>query len=59
MVWPDERGWWCFGCSRGGRIFDLASLLAHGAWGRELRGDAFVAAIELARAALGGEAERR
>jgi hypothetical protein len=22
-----ERGWWCFGCARGGRIYDLASLL--------------------------------
>jgi hypothetical protein len=19
-----ERGWWCFGCSRGGRIYNLA-----------------------------------
>jgi hypothetical protein len=29
-----EQGWWCFGCSRGGRIFDLASLMSGGAWGR-------------------------
>jgi hypothetical protein len=31
-----EQGWWCFGCSRGGRIYDLASLMAGGAWRREL-----------------------
>jgi signal transduction histidine kinase len=37
-----EQGWWCFGCQRG-RIYDLASLLSGGAWGRELRGrDALV-----------------
>jgi hypothetical protein len=47
-----DRGWWCFGCSRGGRIFDLASLLAGGPWGRELRQDAFARARELAVAAL-------
>jgi hypothetical protein len=28
-----EQGWWCFGCSRGGRIYDLASLMSGGAWG--------------------------
>jgi hypothetical protein len=48
-----ERGWWCFGCARGGRIYDLASLLGGGPWGGELRGQAFVAAVELARATLG------
>jgi hypothetical protein len=36
-----EQGWWCFGCARGGRIYDLASLMAGGSWGRELRGEAF------------------
>jgi CHC2-type zinc finger protein/DNA primase RepB-like protein len=40
-VWPDERGWWCFGCSRGGGIYDLASLLAGGPWGRALKGQHF------------------
>ena len=35
-----ERGWWCFGCARGGGVVDLASLLEGGPWGRELRGDA-------------------
>ncbi len=41
-VWPDaERGWWCFGCSRGGGIYDLASLLAGGPSGAALRGTAF------------------
>jgi hypothetical protein len=47
-----ERGWWCFGCCRGGRVYDLASLLAGGPWGRELRHDAFARARELAAAAL-------
>jgi hypothetical protein len=23
-----EQGWWCFGCARGGRIYDLASLMS-------------------------------
>jgi hypothetical protein len=36
-----EAGWFCFGCSRGGRIFDLASLLIGGPWGADLRGEAF------------------
>jgi hypothetical protein len=39
-----EAGWFCFGCNRGGRIFDLASLLIGGPWGADLRGDAFRAA---------------
>jgi hypothetical protein len=46
-------GWCCFGCQRGGRIYDLASLLAGGAWGRDLRGEAFRSARELVAAALG------
>jgi hypothetical protein len=28
-----EQGWWCFGCARGGHIYDLASLLLGGPWG--------------------------
>jgi hypothetical protein len=47
-----ERGWWCYGCARGGRIYDLASLLAGGPCGERLRGDAFRAARELVAAAL-------
>ena len=47
-----EQGWWCFGCSRGGRIYDLASLMTGGAWGRELRGEAFRSARELVAAAV-------
>jgi RepB DNA-primase from phage plasmid len=47
------RGWWCYGCSRGGRLYDLATLLNGGPWGRELRHDAFTRARELAAAALG------
>ncbi len=47
-----EQGWWCFGCARGRRIYDLASLLSGGPWRRELRGEAFRAARELVAAAL-------
>jgi hypothetical protein len=47
-----EQGWWCFGCQRGGRIYDLASLLAGGSWGRDLRGEAFRSARELVAAAM-------
>jgi hypothetical protein len=47
-----EQGWWCFGCARGGRIYDLASLMSCGAWGRELRGEAFRCARELVEAAV-------
>jgi hypothetical protein len=53
QVYPEaEQGWWCFGCQRGGRIYDLASLLAGGAWGRHLRGEVFRSARELVAAAL-------
>jgi RepB DNA-primase from phage plasmid len=48
-----QRGWWCFGCARGGRIYDLASLLQGGPWGRELRGEPFRRARELVRERLG------
>jgi hypothetical protein len=48
-----EQGWWCFGCGRGGRAYDLGSLLVGGPWGRDLRGEAFRAARELVVAALG------
>ncbi len=33
-----ERGWFCFGCRRGGSIYDFAALL----WGAEPRGPDFV-----------------
>lgn len=33
--------WWCFGCERGGGVYDLASLLEGGPWGSELRGAGF------------------
>lgn len=42
-VWPDGRGWWCFGCGRGGGVYDLAALLAGGPWGRDLSGAHFIA----------------
>jgi hypothetical protein len=42
MVYRDPGdGWWCYGCSRGGTIYDLASSLEGGAWGRDLRGQDF------------------
>jgi hypothetical protein len=38
-VYPDaERGWYCFGCGRGGSVYDLAALL----WQRETRGEEFL-----------------
>jgi DNA primase len=38
-VYPEpDRGWYCFGCGRGGSVFDLAALL----WGRETRGQDFL-----------------
>jgi hypothetical protein len=33
-----ERGWYCFGCARGGSIYDLAALV----WQRETRGEEFL-----------------
>ena len=33
-----EQGWYCFGCGRGGTIYDLASLL----WDRDTHGREFV-----------------
>ena len=51
-VWPDERGWWCFGCGRGGGIYDLASLLDGGAWGRALAGEHFIEVRDRLRARL-------
>jgi hypothetical protein len=43
-VYPEpERGWVCFGCRRGGSIYDLASLLERGPGGRRgaLHGEEF------------------
>ncbi len=48
-----DRGFWCFGGGRGGRLYDLQSVLDGGPWGRELRGDAFLDAKRRAHAALG------
>ncbi len=33
-----QRGWYCYGCRRGGSIYDFASLL----WGIKARGASFV-----------------
>ena len=57
MVWAEpERGWWCFGCGRGGGLYDLASLLEGGPWGRELRGSSF---SELRRSLMQRPTSRR
>lgn len=56
MVYRDPAdGWWCYGCSRGGAIYDLASLLAGGAWGRALRGEEFRAVKREVQRELGLE----
>jgi hypothetical protein len=34
-----DRGWYCFGCGRGGTIYDLAALV----WQRDTRGSNFLA----------------
>lgn len=34
-----QRGWLCFGCARGGTIYDLAALV----WQRDTRGSHFLA----------------
>lgn len=51
-VYEGERGWWCFGCGRGGSIYDLGAAL----WGLGTRGPEFrrlherlVAALEAGR----------
>jgi diadenosine tetraphosphatase ApaH/serine/threonine PP2A family protein phosphatase len=46
------RGWFCFGCGRGGSIYDLGAAL----WGMSTRGPAFHdLRRELARALLGSK----
>jgi hypothetical protein len=52
-----ERGWVCFGCQRGGSIYDLASLLDHGPGGRRgaLRGEEFRRVRRRVRELLGLE----
>jgi DNA primase len=38
-VYPEAgRGWYCFGCGRGGSVYDFAALL----WGRKTRGGDFL-----------------
>src|SRR4051794_6883845 len=59
-VYPTaDLGWWCFGCTRGGRIYDLASLLLGGSWGRQLRGEPFRRAQALVHERLGVAPRRR
>lgn len=54
MVYADaDAGWCCYGCSRGGAIYDLASLLDGGSWGRALRGEEFRAVKRRVHDALG------
>jgi DNA primase len=45
-VYPDAaRGWFCFGCRRGGSVYDLASAI----WRIEPRGAGFVAIADRLR----------
>ena len=44
-----DRGWYCFGCGRGGSIYDLASLL----WNRGTRGHEFIALRRALEAQMG------
>jgi hypothetical protein len=48
------RGWFCFGCARGGSIYDFAGLL----WNRGLRGAEFLRLRRELRAAFLGEVRR-
>jgi hypothetical protein len=55
-VYPSaERGWVCFGCRRGGSIYDLASLLERGPGGRRgaLHGEEFKRVKQRVYEALG------
>jgi len=54
FVYPEPgRGFYCFACGAGGGAADLASAVAGGPTGSELRGDAYRAARARALAALG------
>ncbi|MDQ3647590.1 MAG: RepB family DNA primase [Actinomycetota bacterium] len=53
-----DEGWHCFGCLRGGTIYDLTSLLEGGAWGRDLRGEAFTPLKARVQCELGLEGEQ-
>ncbi len=49
-------GWYCYGCSRGGRIYELASLLEGGPWGRrDLCREVFTQVKERVHSELGFE----
>lgn len=50
-AYPDaERGWYCFSCERGGRVYDLAAIL--GGYRLPLRGADFLAVREVLLAHL-------
>lgn len=49
-----ERGWYCFGCGRGGSIYDLAA----GLWGRPLRGPDFLTLRRDIQAVLDHDGDR-
>ena len=53
-VWPEpDQGWWCFGCSRGGGLFDLYALMSGSSvWGRDLKGERFTEVRDALRAQL-------
>ena len=50
-----QQGWCCHSgaCGARGTIYDLASVLTGGPWGRELRGEAFTRARARVREAFG------
>lgn len=50
QVFPDERGWFCHACNRGGRAIELAAAV----WGLETRGDDFVEVVERLGEVVGG-----
>ena len=55
QVYPDaDRGWFCFGCERGGRVYDLAALLA--GYRLPLRGSDFIAVRDVLTQHLGARA---
>lgn len=61
-VYPrPEQGWVCFGCRRGGTIYDLASLLEGGPGGRRgaLHGQAFTEVKRRVHALIGLEQRPR
>lgn len=49
-VWPDERGWYCFGCQQGGGAVELAAAV----WDLSPRGNGFVEIVKRLGEVFGG-----